>query len=221
MMIGRLDVATNEWTDGIFSKIWRENCKQPLNKNVWIVLDGPIDTLWIENLNSVLDDNKTLTLANSDRIVMSPNVRLVFEIDNLENASPATVSRAGMVYINENCLGCVPLWTTWLEGRSKKERDVLLPLFQNLWEEMLIFVHDTLIRHMHISSTHELTTCLQILAAILPTESVQVAQGQIYIEVCYNILQGIHGCSVLRCLRSCGVLEESWTTMQDISSTIG
>jgi dynein heavy chain, axonemal len=61
-------------------------------KHKWLVCDGDIDGVWIENLNSVMDDNKTLVLATGERIRFSDSMRLLFEVAHVNNASPATVS---------------------------------------------------------------------------------------------------------------------------------
>jgi dynein heavy chain len=67
----------------------------------WIILDGDLDANWIESMNSVMDDNKLLTLASNERITLKPSMKLICEIRDLKFATPATVSRAGILYISD------------------------------------------------------------------------------------------------------------------------
>lgn len=102
-LYGHLDVVTRDWTDGLLTSILRKiraNLRGELHKRTWIVFDGDIDPEWAENLNSVLDDNKLLTLPNGERLDLPENVRVVFEVDSLLYTTPATVSRCGMVYLD-------------------------------------------------------------------------------------------------------------------------
>lgn len=92
----------------MFSVIMRDLANLTSEGPKWIVLDGDIDPMWIESLNTVMDDNKVLTLASNERIPLTPMMRLLFEISHLKTATPATVSRAGILYINPADLGWNP-----------------------------------------------------------------------------------------------------------------
>jgi dynein heavy chain len=103
-LYGEVNMATQEWTDGLASTIIRGYVAPPVggtpDDKRWTVFDGPIDAMWIESMNSVMDDNKMLTLASNERIPLKPHMRLVFEIRDLRFATPATVSRAGILFIS-------------------------------------------------------------------------------------------------------------------------
>ena len=84
----------------------------------WLILDGDIDPEWIESCNTVMDDNKVLTLVSNDRFALTPSMRFVFEISNLRNATPATVSRAGVLFINDVDIGWKPYYDSWLDSHK-------------------------------------------------------------------------------------------------------
>ena len=99
-LYGYISLATREWRDGLLSVIMRNLGREPNEKPKWILLDGDLDANWIESMNSVMDDNRMLTLASNERIPLRPHMRMIFEIRDLKHATPATVSRAGILYIS-------------------------------------------------------------------------------------------------------------------------
>lgn len=123
---------------------------QPLHGKAeerWILLDGDIDAYWIESMNSVMDDSKTLTLENKDRIIMQKFCSMILESSNIGYASLATISRIGMAYIDMNILNIEHVFLRWLNKKDPKEcdwdktiKDIFIELFKKIVPPLMNFV---------------------------------------------------------------------------------
>ncbi|XP_040889376.1 dynein heavy chain 1, axonemal [Toxotes jaculatrix] len=139
-LYGEYDLLTHEWTDGILSSLIRGGAASMDKEKKWYMFDGPVDAVWIENMNTVLDDNKKLCLSSGEIIKLTDVMTMMFEVQDLAVASPATVSRCGMVYLEPSILGLVPFTECWL----KRVPEVLKPYTEQLSSLFARFLQDSI-----------------------------------------------------------------------------
>lgn len=125
---------TREFQDGVLTSSARSVVKEPQETICWIICDGDIDPEWIESLNSVLDDNHLLTLPNGERISFGDNVNFIFETNDLRYASPATVTRLGMIFLAEEDVDVQRMTKTW----TKKQPEDMQNKLDSWMEEILM-----------------------------------------------------------------------------------
>jgi len=126
------DERTNEFNPGVIPKLFKKfidlseieksEGKRKINSLKWIIMDGPVDAVWIEDMNSVLDDNKKLCLASGDSLKLKDDMKIIFEVEDLTQASPATISRCGMVYLEIKYIG----YENIFKAQSNETRKLLL-----------------------------------------------------------------------------------------------
>ncbi|KAG7241314.1 hypothetical protein INR49_025756 [Caranx melampygus] len=167
----KVNNLTLEWRDGLMALSVRDAVNDTSDIHKWVICDGPVDALWIENMNTVLDDNKMLCLANSERIKLTPSIHMVFEVQDLAVASPATVSRCGMVYIDPDELKWMPFVQTWATGLGAKlpdpVRKYLLEMFEYYVERGLQFVMNHCTQVIHQVDISKVTTLCFLMEALL------------------------------------------------------
>ncbi|GAB1605521.1 dynein axonemal heavy chain 1-like isoform X5 [Argonauta hians] len=146
-LYGEFDLLTHEWTDGILSNMIRTSISAQTPDKKWYIFDGPVDAVWIENMNTVLDDNKKLCLSSGEIIKLEENMTMMFEVQDLAVASPATVSRCGMVYLEPSILGLTPFLECWLNTippALQPYRERLTELFEDIAKPAIQFLRENI-----------------------------------------------------------------------------
>ncbi|XP_068082912.1 cytoplasmic dynein 2 heavy chain 1 [Anabrus simplex] len=130
-LLGQIDLDTRQWTDGVLTLSAQQVHSEPPEVHSWILCDGDVDPEWIESLNSVLDDNRLLTLPSGWRIQFGPNVNFLFETHDLSYASPATVSRMGMIFLSDEDIDLKDLVSAWIKNQPENNVNFVTQLIED------------------------------------------------------------------------------------------
>ncbi|KAM4676017.1 dynein axonemal heavy chain 3-like [Discoglossus pictus] len=199
-LYGRFDPISHEWTDGVLPNVFRCHATSTEKGRKWCIFDGPVDAVWVENMNTVLDDNKKLCLMSGEIIQMSSKQNIIFEVLDLEQASPATVSRCGMIYMEANDLGWEALTESWLATKlpttlTTEHSQVVQMMCKWLLPACLDFVEKKCKFVIHTSPLHLTMSMLQLyeclLAKISSTVDNEEEVTDILVETNTDIYQAV------------------------------
>jgi dynein heavy chain, axonemal len=175
-LYGYLHPTTREWKEGLMSVTFRNFANDTAPKHQWIVLDGDIDAEWIESMNTVMDDNKMLTLASNERIPLTSTMRLLLEINHMNHCSPATVSRGGVIFVNAEDVGWRPAVDSWMDNLEVTEfKPLLSALFDKYAEPCMEYCRRNFKYVVQLPSVAQAQIVCKILDGILPKEQARAA----------------------------------------------
>ncbi|XP_066907622.1 dynein axonemal heavy chain 10 [Halyomorpha halys] len=131
-LFGSYDDLTTKWSDGLFTQIFREFTKSSeKHASNYILFDGEIEDSWFQSISSLMDDDKLLMLTSCERIPLTKNCYVLFEVGSLQSTSPRFISRIGVVYVDFRRLEYHPYWEHWVKSRiDERERELLKIYFK-------------------------------------------------------------------------------------------